>query len=109
MCNWLKDHMSPRPTALVSRHRPAGFLSFLSNDFLGRRNFLPVEPQSGLSFLFLLGAPGFSNTAPVISVWLSLAKFFCRAEYSRQRPWISPWRPQNFFGLAIKLVSWDLS
>ena len=28
--------------------------------FLGRKDFLPVEPQSGLSFLFLLGAPRFA-------------------------------------------------
>jgi hypothetical protein len=27
---------------------------------LGRKDFLPVEPQSGLSFLFLLGAPRFA-------------------------------------------------
>jgi hypothetical protein len=26
----------------------------------GRKDFLPVEPQSGLSFLFLLGAPRFA-------------------------------------------------
>jgi hypothetical protein len=28
--------------------------------FAGRKDFLPVEPQSGLSFLFLLGAPRFA-------------------------------------------------
>ena len=28
--------------------------------FIGRKDFLPVEPQSGLSFLFLLGAPRFA-------------------------------------------------
>jgi hypothetical protein len=27
---------------------------------LGRKDFLPVEPQGGLSFLFLLGEPRFS-------------------------------------------------
>jgi hypothetical protein len=26
----------------------------------GRKDFLPVEPQIGLSFLFLLGAPRFA-------------------------------------------------
>jgi hypothetical protein len=28
--------------------------------FSGRKDFLPVEPLSGLSFLFLLGAPRFA-------------------------------------------------
>jgi len=28
--------------------------------FSGRKDFLPVEVQSGLSFLFLLGAPRFA-------------------------------------------------
>jgi hypothetical protein len=37
----------------------------------GRKDFLPVEPQSALSFLFLLGAPRFANTIPIPSVWLS--------------------------------------
>jgi hypothetical protein len=27
---------------------------------IGRKDFLSVEPQSGLSFLFLLGAPRFA-------------------------------------------------
>jgi hypothetical protein len=34
--------------------------SYSSSGFLGRKDFLPVEPQSGLSFLFLLGAPRFA-------------------------------------------------
>jgi hypothetical protein len=29
-------------------------------EIFGRKDFLPVEPQSGLSFLFLLGKPRFA-------------------------------------------------
>jgi hypothetical protein len=32
-----------------------GSFSSLRNSLSGRKDFLPVEPQSGLSFLFLLG------------------------------------------------------
>jgi hypothetical protein len=37
------------------------FFTLRSETFCrGRKDFLPVEPQSGLSFLFLLGAPRFA-------------------------------------------------
>ena len=38
----------------------AGSLSSSPNCFSGRKDFLPVEPQGGLSFLFLLGEPRFA-------------------------------------------------
>jgi hypothetical protein len=49
-----------------------GFLEFPFNHFLGRKGFLPVEPQNGLSFLFLLRRTQVRpNTTPVPSVWPS--------------------------------------
>src|SRR5258708_11381165 len=39
------------------RRWSCAILPLMKPSIRGRKDFLPVEPQSGLSFLFLLGAP----------------------------------------------------
>jgi hypothetical protein len=47
---------SPVRILIIENHEASA--TFLS--FSGRKDFLPVEPQSGVSFLILLGAPRFA-------------------------------------------------
>ena len=50
-----------RRAAKLNLDAPQGAnLNRVTHHFIGRKDFLPVEPQSGLSFLFRLGAPRFA-------------------------------------------------